>query len=71
MTLANVDLDLRQHIASLGHYELIITLTSARERQVKVWSGMLSLMIVKMTVFIVVKNNEMHILASNQPPMAH
>ena len=44
--------------------------TSARERNVKVWSGMLSLMIVKMTVFTVVKNNEMHILASNQPLMA-
>ena len=70
ITLANVDIDIHQHIASLWHYELIIALTSARERKVKVWIGMLSLMIVKMTVFTVVKNNEMHILASNQPLIA-
>ena len=30
----------------------------------------MSLMIVKITVFTVVKKNEMHILASNQPLMA-
>ena len=50
ITLPNVELDLRQHIASLGLYELIIALICAREKRAKVWSGMLSLMTVKMTV---------------------
>ena len=49
------------NIASSGHYELKIAFTSTREREVKVCSGMVSLMIVKMTVFTVVKKNKMHV----------